>query len=168
MENGSKALLIAGAILLCILIIAIGMFIYNSASSTTSSSLNSFSTQETEIFNKQFDVYSGAQKGSQVKTMITTAISNATTNKEESIKIPGIAINKCVASDTKATHAAGPEDSDIGTYIDTLTKIKNRVEKNHEYWVELSYQKNGLVDYITITYDSNNPEAIYTRDHLDV
>ena len=30
MENASKALIIAGAILLSILIIAIGMFIYNS------------------------------------------------------------------------------------------------------------------------------------------
>ena len=34
MENASKALLIAGAILICILLIAIGMYIYNSAQGT--------------------------------------------------------------------------------------------------------------------------------------
>lgn len=167
MENGSKALLIAGAILLCILIIAIGMFIYNSTSSTTTESMNSLSTQEIEIFNKQFDIYEGLQKGSKIKTLIGTLIGNANTYTGEPEKIPGVAINKCVSTDTKATHAPVPETNDIGDYINILTQIKNKVEKNHEYWIELSYQKNGLVDYITITYDSNNPEAIYTRDHLD-
>lgn len=168
MENSSKALLIAGAILICILIIAIGMFIYNSASSTTTESMNSLSTQETEIFNKQFDVYSGLQDGSKIKTLIGVLISNANTNKSESDKIPGVAINKCVATDKKAIHAAVPEDGETGEYIDSLTKIRTKVEKNHEYWIEFSYQKNGLIDYITITYDANNPEAIYTRDHLDM
>ena len=168
MENSSKALLIAGAILLCILIIAIGMFIYNSASNTTTETMNSLSTQEIEIYNKQFDIYSGVQEGSKIKTLIGVLISNANTNKTESAKIPGVAINKCVSTDSKATHAAVPEDGETGEYIDTLTKIKTRVEKKHEYWIELSYQKNGLVDYITITYDANNPEAIYTRDHLDM
>ena len=168
MENSSKALLIAGAILICILIIAIGMFIYNNASSTTTESMNSLSTQETEIFNKQFDIYSGLQDGSKIKTLIGVLISNANTNKNESDKIPGVAINKCVATDKKAIHAAVPENAETEAYIDSLTKIRTKVEKNHEYWIELSYQKNGLVDYITITYDANNPEAIYTRDHLDM
>ena len=54
MENASKALLIAGAILLCILIIAIGMFIYNSASSTITDSMSTLSTQEVDAFNNQF------------------------------------------------------------------------------------------------------------------
>ena len=53
MENASKALLIAGAILLCILIIAIGMFIYNSAQGTIVSSMNSLSTQEVEAFYRE-------------------------------------------------------------------------------------------------------------------
>lgn len=168
MENGSKALLIAGAILLCILIIAIGMFIYNSASSTTTDSMSSLSTQEIEIFNKQFDIYDGLQNGSQIKNLIGVLVGNANTNKNEPTKIPGLAINKCVNTDKKATHAPVPEAGDIGTYIDTLTQIRNKVDKNHEYWIELSYQTNGFIDYITITYDSNNPEAIYTRDHLDL
>ena len=67
MENASKALLIAGAILLCILIIAIGMFIYNSAQSTITESMNSMSTQEIEAFNNQFSGYEGVQSGSNIK-----------------------------------------------------------------------------------------------------
>ena len=54
MENASKALLIAGAILLAILIIAIGMFIYNSAQSTINNSMQSMSTQEVQAFNNEF------------------------------------------------------------------------------------------------------------------
>lgn len=167
MENGSKALLIAGAILLCILIIAIGMFIYNSASGTTTDSMSSLSTQEIEIFNKQFDVYEGLQNGSQIKSLIGVLIGNANTNKDEPTRIPGVAINKCVNTDKKAIHAPVPEAGDVDTYIDILGQIRNKVDKKHEYWIELSYQTNGFIDYITITYDSNNPEAIYTRNHLD-
>ena len=59
MENASKALIIAGAILLSILIIAIGMFIYNSAQSTINDSMTSFSTQEIEAFNNNFESYKG-------------------------------------------------------------------------------------------------------------
>ena len=39
MENSSKALLIAGAILLAILLIGVGMYTYNNASSTVTASV---------------------------------------------------------------------------------------------------------------------------------
>ena len=93
MENASKALLIAGAILLCILIIAIGMFIYNSASSTITDSLTSLSTQEVEAFNNQFSSYQGIQKGTNVKNLIGKLIANASTYADEPAKIPWIAID---------------------------------------------------------------------------
>ena len=82
MENASKALLIAGAILLCILIIAIGMFIYNSAQSTITDSMTSLSTQEIDAFNNQFTSYEGKQTGTQVKAMISKLISNQSTDQE--------------------------------------------------------------------------------------
>ena len=88
MENASKALLIAGAILLCILIIAIGIFIYNSAQGTIVSSLNSLSTQEIEAFNNQFISYLGAQKGTNIKNLMGKLIANASTNCDEPAKIP--------------------------------------------------------------------------------
>ena len=167
MENSTKALLIAGAMLLCILIIAVGMFIFNSASGSTNDAMSSMSTNEIDVFNKQFDIYEGLQTGAQIKTMIGILIGNANTNRDEPVKIPGLGINKCVNTDKKQSHAKVPEAGDIGTYIEELGKIRNRIDKKHEYWVELSYQSNGLIDYITITYDADNPEAVYTREHLD-
>ena len=50
MENASKALLIAGAILICILLIAIGMYIYNSANATIKSAASQMSQQEKDIY----------------------------------------------------------------------------------------------------------------------
>ena len=94
MENASKALLIAGAILLCILIIAIGMFIYNSAQSTITDSLTSMSTQEIDAFNNQFVSYEGAQTGSNIKALMGRLIGNADTYRDEPAKIPGVSIDK--------------------------------------------------------------------------
>ena len=48
-------------------------------------------------------------------------------------------------------------DDDVSDYIDDLGKIRNRVETKHEYYVEINYQSSGLVDYIQISYDPENP-----------
>lgn len=90
MENASKALLIAGAILLAILIIAIGMYIYNSAQSTVNNSMTSMTTQELEAFNSNFTSYEGSQSGSNVKALIGRLIANANTYTDESAKVPGV------------------------------------------------------------------------------
>ena len=50
MENASKALIIAGAILLSILIITIGLYVYSNAKSTIDNSLTSMSKSEKDAF----------------------------------------------------------------------------------------------------------------------
>ena len=74
MENASKALIIAGAILLSILIIALGMRIYNSASSATGGA--DLSSQEVASHNAQYEAYEGRQKGTQIKTLLNLIIKN--------------------------------------------------------------------------------------------
>lgn len=156
MENASKALLIAGAILLCILIIAIGMFIYNSAQSTITDSLTSLSTQEVEAFNNQFTSYEGVQTGSNVRALTGRLIANADTYADEPAKIPAIYINKTKSGTANTTlDVVVSNAGDTQTYIDSCGKIRNQVETKHEYYVEISYQKNGLIDYIYITYEAD-------------
>ena len=84
-ENASKALLIARAILLCILIIAIGMFIYNSTQSTIVDSLSTLSTQEIEAYNNQFLAYQGIQKGINIKKLIRMIFAMQDGNLKESL-----------------------------------------------------------------------------------
>ena len=124
MENASKALLIAGAILLCILIIAIGMFIYNSAQSTITESMNSMSTQEIEAFNNQFSGYEGVQSGSNIKALMGRLIGNADTYKDEPTRVPHVYIDKANASgSTNKIDAKYNSSADLNEYISNLGKI---------------------------------------------
>ena len=74
MENASKALIIAGAILLAILLISLGIMIFNQAQDTVNNS--GMSQAEISAFNNQFLKYEGTQKGSVVKSLISEAITN--------------------------------------------------------------------------------------------
>lgn len=69
MENASKALIIAGAILLAILIIALGVFIFNQASDTANT--DQLVSTKADAHNRTFQNYEGSgKKGSQVNSLI--------------------------------------------------------------------------------------------------
>ena len=157
MENASKALLIAGAILLSILIIAIGMFIYNSAQSTIADSITRMSTQEKDSFNNQFTAYEGARTGSQVKALIGVLIANANTFEDEPEKIPVVTVDggMTVKNISNQVNAANRPSSASNTtdYIADLGKIRNAAEEKHTYWVEMVYGAGGIIDGIIIYYN---------------
>ena len=68
MENASKALIIAGAILLAILIIALGVYIFNQAKSTTN--VDELTNQQVQAHNNTFFNYEGSINGTQAKALI--------------------------------------------------------------------------------------------------
>ena len=75
MENASKALIIAGAILLSVLIISLGIMVFQNAKNTVGST--NLSKQEIETFNSQWQAYEGKNKtASEVRTMIQAVIAN--------------------------------------------------------------------------------------------
>lgn len=74
MENASKALIIAGAILLSILIIALGMGVYNQAKNGMGNA--DLSGTEVNAHNSKFEAYEGRMKGTEVSALITTIKSN--------------------------------------------------------------------------------------------
>ena len=155
MENASQALIIAGAILLAILIIAIGMYIYNSASATINDSLTNMSTQEIEAFNNQFESYRGKQTGSQISSLVGRLIANANTYEDESGKVPACTCAKINrAGDNAAATYTEPDKEQLTAYISELTKIKNRIENKHPYYVDFAYDNSGLVGEIIIYYDN--------------
>ena len=88
MENASKALIIAGAILLSILIIALGIYVFNMAKGVTDTkALNDLEIQQ---FNSQFTAYRGKVIGSGVVTLLDKLISNAVSNKDTDDRLPDI------------------------------------------------------------------------------
>ena len=68
MENASKALIIAGAILLSIAIIGVGMFVYNSVADTITDSAD-LTGEQADAYNQEFTNYGGQQRGTQVKNL---------------------------------------------------------------------------------------------------
>ena len=87
MENASKALIIAGAILLAILTISLGILIYNQASGVVGN--NTMSEVDIQTFNQKFTQYVGEQRGSAVRSLIqqVQASNSAEGNEQRQVTI---------------------------------------------------------------------------------
>lgn len=152
MENTTKALLIAGGIIICVLLVSVGIFVYSNSENKVISAVSSMSTTEKEAYNSKYMLYDGNQTGSDIKQLIGKLIANSNSNKDNLAKIPGVFLE-----DESSSYDSGlPDSSDLSNYTKELENIRSHVEAKHKYWVEISFQTNGLIDYFTISYDENN------------
>mgnify|MGYP000766687726 CR=1 FL=1 len=85
MENASKALIIAGAILLAILLISLGIMIFNQAQDTVNNS--GMSQAEITAFNNKFLKYEGDQDGSVVKSLVNEVIASNADDNNPDVKV---------------------------------------------------------------------------------
>ena len=134
MENASKALIIAGAILLAILIISLGIMIYNQASGVVNN--NAMTEVEVTSFNQKFEQYFGDNvRGANVNSLVraenTNNMSTDDETKQETLK-----------GDTGITTGATAE---AGNY-------KKAAKTGSTYIVEATgHTEGGLISEITIT-----------------
>ena len=85
MENASKALIIAGAILLAILIISLGIMIYNQGSGVVDS--NAMDEVAVTSFNEKFRQYEGQNiRGANIKALINSIAQNNLSNQGDESK----------------------------------------------------------------------------------
>lgn len=154
MENASKALIIAGAILLSILIIAIGIYVFNQANSTITSSMTSMNTQEKEAFNNNFTTYQGENSGSNVKALLTRVSANLDTNKDEKDKVPVVILR---TKDDTATTLGDTmrslnytKTNDSTDYAKQISRIRNKINAKHQYLVDMRIGENGIILAIAI------------------
>lgn len=81
MENASKALIIAGAILLAIVIISLGLIVVNNVRNVTDNT--NLSEQEIQSFNAKFTSYEGTSvAGSRVNSLIQQVIATNQATKD--------------------------------------------------------------------------------------
>ena len=86
MENASKALIIAGAILLSILIISLGIMIFNQASGVLNN--NSMTEVEVSTFNQKFEQYLGEKvRGANVNSLIQAVNTNNMSTDDETKQV---------------------------------------------------------------------------------
>lgn len=137
MENASKALIIAGAILLAIIIISLGIMVVNNARSQIGGA--NLSKQEIEAFNSQWDAYCGDKKSaSDVRSLCSAVISNN-------------AVEQSNGSERYITvSGAGITINTTGTpTVPALSNAKS-------YTVTASSYTNGLVSAITVSQNNTS------------
>lgn len=143
MENASKALIIAGAILLSILLISLGIMIFNQARGIASGS--QMDSVEKETFNSKFTQYEGTRKGAEVKSMLQQVLASNgdedNTSRKISVTVDGATAISTAEGANAANFAAG---FNPGTAIHANTR----------YTITIGYaaagNNAGLVNAITV------------------
>ena len=145
MENASKALIIAGAILLAIAIIGIGMFVYNNVSGTVRESAD-VSDQQVTAYNQPFTSYEGNVRGSSAKALCNT-VRDHNLSAEDDSRLIGVFYGK--TAPTNGEYAAGKTD---GTTAGDINKIANEsIQSGKTYTITFGFDPNsGLVTAVYI------------------
>ena len=145
MENASKALIIAGAILLSIAIIGIGMSVFNQAQNA----VNNANMSEAEIttFNSKFEAYEGtAVSGSRVRTLVDTIRAHNNTYSTDYTK------------QVRIKNTDDPSEDISQAEVVWNAAIKTSIKTGDTYQVVLAYNATGLIVEIGIV--SNNGVAV--------
>ena len=128
MENASKALIIAGAILLAILLISLGIFIFTGAQDTAKKA-GGLESQEAATFNASILKYEGKNK---------------TTSDIRSLKNEIISANKKLKDIGKTTQIT------IGTGAATAYNTST-LDESKRYTIKVDFGTDGYVNKVIIT-----------------
>ena len=131
MENATKALLIAGSVLIAILIIAVGLRIFNSTQGTVESAQTTMNSTDVTMFNSQFTSYIGKNK-----------------TKNEVIQFT----NKVIASNASSKHNITVNIFNNTTNVATdLMQAVNNLNDTAKYSINPSINSNGYIYHFDIT-----------------
>lgn len=134
MENATKALLIAGSVLIAILIIAVGLRIFNSTQGTVESAQTTMNSTDVTMFNSQFTPYIGNNK-----------------TKNEIIQLT----NKVIASNASSKHNVTMNIINNTTNVATdLMQAVNNLNDKAKYSINPSINSNGYIYHFDITYSN--------------
>jgi len=146
MENASKALIIAGAILISILLISVGILVMQSANGVTSQMEGKMDATAIQSFNATFENYVGTKRGSAIKTLISEVSASNVSNPDDHVKIK----------------------FGTGTETDSETEFSNiqrTVKSTARYDITVSKNERGLVNLITITEQGSTPAGSTVTSH---
>ena len=121
MENASKALLIAAAVLIVILIIAFGMNIFNSTGDTSGQVADQAASQQIQTFNAQFTGFVGTGRAGTTIRNLQIAVRNSNaryTQHQVTLTVPATLVDNATYT-VKATYSTA-DDASFG-YITAIT-----------------------------------------------
>lgn len=138
MENASKALLIAGAILICILLIGVAMLIYNGAMNGVDEGISQMDQNAKQAFNAPFTQYEGKKSGANVRALIGNIISSNSTNKDTDGKIVSITGDETFKADSKDLK------------MNEMSAYRAKINTGAYYNIVVKYNDDGLVNEVEI------------------
>ena len=131
MENASKALIIAGAILLSILIIGLGMYIFTQAKGAMSGT--GLDSEKANAYNGEFKQYEGTISGSNARALYEKIASHNRVNTDDySLQIT------LTIGNTELTGAIFEPTTDA-------TMATNNLKAGQTYHVTFDYNKSGYI-----------------------
>ena len=131
MENASKALIIAGAILLSILIIGLGMFIYQQAQGAMSGA--NLDPQKANAYNQEFKNYEGTISGSNARALYEAIASHNRINIDDYSQQITLTISSTDLTNTIFEPTAN------------ATMDTNTLKAGQTYYVTFPYNKSGYI-----------------------
>jgi len=142
MENASKALIIAGAILLSILIIGLGMFIYTQAANVMGDA--NLNKEQVQAYNTQFENYEGKQSGTQVRALLSLIRSHNNANIDDETLQVGVA--KAIGTEGAAVAEGGAQAN-----LSNINTLRALIKAGKSYRVTFSYDSaSGYITAVTI------------------
>ena len=122
MENASKALIIAGSILISILLISVGILVFNAVNQPVQEAQGQGSAQAAQIFNSKYEQYvNSKQTASNTKGLIQAVQANNAAN-DRKITLTGVTAATSINS-AKTYKVEVAYDSD--GYINQITITQN-------------------------------------------
>lgn len=161
MENATKGLMIAGAILIAIVLIGIGVFLVSQAQNFMNKGGQTFDDSAVQAFNTKFENYTGQRSGSDIRALITlvntnnlSAASNGT-YLEEGIKL-------VVDAGASSTGKEIVVDGQVADYQSiNATKARNAINTGKRYYVSLGYDNTTrLINSIGIAVDQDTADSL--------
>ena len=141
MDNASKALIIAGAILIAVMLVSLGVMLYNTASGVAEGTIGTVEALGVEGFNAQFNQYMGErQRASVAQGLVDKVIANNANGDTT------ISVTLTAGGGLSAGYNSSSTNAD-------LTNLRNKItSKNTVYKIEVtSYDNSGTISAITIT-----------------
>lgn len=149
MENASQALIIAGAILLAILLIAIGMFIFNKANTSIQDAARGMDQNAVAVVNGKFTPYTGTNSGTQLKGLISTWGQYHAQLEADGADAAQYIKASISATGTNGTLTVTAKEGKISA--SEILKLQNSIKDLAKYTVEFEYDsKTGLINTIII------------------
>ena len=151
MENASKALIIAGAILIAILLISVGIMVMNSMNKPLDQASQEADSQAVRMFNEKFSNYAGkGKKASDIKRLAEEVATTRTSSSSHKINMTITYKALKTGATIRRTLDALTEDGHTYTETDSASSFYILVHDATTYTVTLKYDTTGYINRIDI------------------